>query len=342
MKNYMLRKAIGSMVIALGFSGASLFGADLNWGEPRVSGTGTNPCYYNPLDDFRSNVFFDAYDDIASLVFLDFGVNLDATAPGEGPLRERQNCRITMDLSIPKGKALVNMEQAVIAGIYKTEGASGRLTTKALMFHDRIALNSLNVSLPERRFFDSPLSIWASSHSFGYGDLYSQCLATRYRSLRTRFQFEVDLVGSKKSEGEAFVVNFDSSDLTFRVTPRLRDCRAILANPPAPERPRPVPTPAPNRPNLPEDPDIDIPDSEDPVVRPGGDGIRIVALRRTSYLPNGSGRCTINKGQGIYLTAAPASASGWQAVSLKRRPNNCTVTNVDLAGQLNLKDFRIP
>ena len=314
---------------------------DLNWGQPRVSGFGSNPCFYNPDDEFGSNVFFDAYDDVASLIFLDFGLDLDAATDLEAPLRDRQNCRITLDLSIPRGKALVNMQQAVIAGVYKTAGASGRLQTKALMFHDRIALNSLDVNLPERRLIDSPLSIWESTHNFAYRDLYSQCLATRDRPLRTRFQFEVDLYGNKRTSGEAFIVNFDSSDLTFRVTPQLRDCREILRNPPRPERPRPVPSPLPNQPNEPEDPEIDVPDSEAPEVRPGSDGVRIVALRTTSYLPDGSGRCTITKGQGIYLAAAP-NGTGWQKVFLERRPNHCTSTAVALQGKLNLKDFRIP
>ena len=274
------------------------------------------------------------------MIFFDFGLDLDSSTNQGASLSERQGCTITIDLTIPRGKAIENLDQTVLAGIYKTEGASGSIETRALMFHDRIALQSLNVKLPRDRFIDSPLAGWDSQHNFSYKDLYSQCLASQRRPLRTRFQFEVALSGQKRSAFDAIVLNFDSSDLTFNVTPRLRDCRQVLANPPPSERPRPVPRPIPNDPNEPENPEPKIPDSDKPVVTPGV-GIRLIANRTTSYLPNGSGRCTINAGQAIYVTELPTD-SGWADVTLVRRPNSCTKTDIDLNGSINLSYFRRP
>lgn len=332
----------GFLVLLLILSFARLSFADslINWRGFSIRGAGSSACYYNPNNPSSSNVSVTLFGDNASFIFSDLGIMLESSFDANAPRRQSSECHIEARLVMPRGYYLDSLKQTIMAAVFKTPGSKGLIHTDALMFHERIALTSLHVELEKGTEVEEPMAAWNQGHSFSYRDIYNQCLMTRDRDWYTVFKFKVKLEGKRDSHVENFMINFDSSDLTFELTPRLRSCRDVLRNPPRDPNPLPVPRPRPPRPTPIYDPTPVRPPSDEPLITPTPFGYRLIANASTHFLPDGGGLCKIRRGQAIFIKEEPKRNAYSQNVTLTRKIPNCRYTNLSMKGSIRVGEFR--
>ena len=170
------------------------------------------------------DAFVQAAGNDLAIIFTNLGVNLPAGA--RLPLAQRSACAVRVPAQIARGVYIGDLTQRITAGVIKTPGSSGSISTRTTFFNFPVPFATL--SLPygsARTAAQGPLTAqrvdrFAVNTSPSW--LTGWCGSNRGTS--GLYSGNIVVAGDRLSDREDVIINVDSLDVKFEVQAALRFC----------------------------------------------------------------------------------------------------------------------
>lgn len=232
MKNIEFARKICVAALAALSLGSVAQGVELGWRNVRATGGGDGErCYFREGQDDRNNTYWTSAGGEFSVLFRSFGISLPAERVFWGRAMARSaSCNIEAEMVIPQGHYLSTFKQILIGGVQKSPGTTGGISSNGFVFQQDIPLNQINIVFRAEERHD--IGDWfeqENTQRFQDWQKKIQCATTALAPMRTRFKLQILAAGARVLPIQAFVLNVDSNDVSFRITePELLPCADLF------------------------------------------------------------------------------------------------------------------
>ena len=199
---------------------------ELQWSGVRAFGGGDGKrCRFVEGDTVGNNVFWTSAGSSVAFVFTTFGIDLPRSRnPLSGRLSFSASCNIEARVTVPQGYYIATLAQTLTYGVLKDAGTTGGVTTGAFLFQNQVPLNQINLALPVDRALNEPLFTRTNNQIFDPNTVRAQCAASAAGPFTTPFKLQLLAAGARPAPFMNLIVNVDSADVEFELSPALRRC----------------------------------------------------------------------------------------------------------------------